>query len=569
VVDASGNAYVVGNCWNAAHTQSWIGVVKYSSQGDSLAVIDSVRLGEVAFAAVFDDSREYLCVAGAKHMGAKMGFLTAVYDSACRRVWAQTCSLPGADSAVARDVSVDDSSVYVTGSSWKGDSSSCLTLRYSFYGGPPLNTLKYNAGGEFNLGNAVVAAGNGRVYVTGVSGGSTGDYQTLFYSLPDTTPRVCRYDGTGGDDGGFDIAVDDSENVYVTGLSAGLDGRYNFATLKYDSSGLARWVARHDPGGQGGDYREPPRLVVGRGSDWETGHIDVGGTAMVEGQGDNFSVVTYRSSGDSVLWHATYDGQVHGDDRLAGIAVDGTGDVYVVGASDAAGAASDFLTEKLNGTTGDTLWIRRWDGNGRCWDFGVKSVLSPGPGDSCLVGDSLIPSALWANWGSETGTILAHVALLKPNGTVFHARSTNLAIPAHETLAYRFEGKRLDSPGDWSLRCSTYHESDMVRANDVMVRTFRVVGIEESDTAVILPRVQVSSVITAPRPIVIRYALPGVSGGVIEFWNVVGMRLVARGLPPSGAGSVTLDAAELSAGVYILQLRAGDLFVRRKVVVQR
>src|SRR5438874_9524145 len=94
---------------------------------------------------------------------------------------------------------------------------------------------------------AIDAAGN--VYVTGNSLGiGTGyDYATVKYNSSGTQQWVTRYNGPANrDDYGNAIAVDSSGNVYVTGWSPGSGTDYDYATIKYNSTGQQQWVARYN-----------------------------------------------------------------------------------------------------------------------------------------------------------------------------------------------------------------------------------------------------------------------------------------------------------------------------------
>jgi hypothetical protein len=94
---------------------------------------------------------------------------------------------------------------------------------------------------------------HGNVYVTGSSQGLTSsyDYVTIKYDASGNQIWNARYDGLGNTyDEAKSIAVDSTGNVYVTGSSIGLNNNYDYATIKYDSSGNQLWVARYDgPGG--------------------------------------------------------------------------------------------------------------------------------------------------------------------------------------------------------------------------------------------------------------------------------------------------------------------------------
>jgi hypothetical protein len=98
---------------------------------------------------------------------------------------------------------------------------------------------------------------------------------------------VARYDGPdNADDCANAVAVDAKGNVYVTGSSGyysgyyhlygkpdGTDGRYDYATVKYDSNGKQLWAARYN--GRLNGWDEPSAIVVdGSGNAYVTGESE-------------------------------------------------------------------------------------------------------------------------------------------------------------------------------------------------------------------------------------------------------------------------------------------------------
>jgi hypothetical protein len=89
---------------------------------------------------------------------------------------------------------------------------------------------------SYDDAKSLVIDESGNVFVTGASGntGTGDDYATIKYDTNGNELWVKRYDGSAsGDDRGYFIAVDTSENIYVTGLSMGIETGSDFATVKY------------------------------------------------------------------------------------------------------------------------------------------------------------------------------------------------------------------------------------------------------------------------------------------------------------------------------------------------
>ena len=89
--------------------------------------------------------------------------------------------------------------------------------------------------------------GSGNVYVTGNSYESETnyDYATVKYNSSGIPQWVQKYNGPGNSgDYAYSIAADDSGNVYVTGYSQGSGTGFDYATIKYNSSGVQQWLQR-------------------------------------------------------------------------------------------------------------------------------------------------------------------------------------------------------------------------------------------------------------------------------------------------------------------------------------
>jgi hypothetical protein len=204
-----------------------------------------------------------------------------------------------------------------------------------------------------DYGVAIAIDASRNIYVTG---SSHNDYSTIKYDSSGAEKWVARYDGPGNSyDQATTIAVDASGNVYVTGESYVAGSTYDdYATVKYNSSGTQQWVARYD--GPERDDKATAIAVDASGNVYVTGESDGSGTYY------DYATVKYNSSG-AEQWVARYDGPGNSEDYATGIAVDSSGNVYVTGASYSSNTFFDYATVKYD-TLGAEQWAARYDGPG-------------------------------------------------------------------------------------------------------------------------------------------------------------------------------------------------------------
>jgi hypothetical protein len=250
-------------------------------------------------------------------------------------------------------------------------------------GGVPLWTNRYNGpGSSYDDAIALAVDGNGNVFVTGWSMGSSGvyyDYATIKYSGAGVPLWTNRYNGTGNThDFASALAVDSNGNVFVTGWSMGSRGDYDYATIKYSGAGVPLWTNRYNGPGNTNDY--PIALAVdSSGSVFVTGYST--------GSGGDYDYATIKYSGAGVpLWTNRYDGPGNTKDFASALAVDGSGNVFVTGSSTGSGGDSDYATIKYS-EAGVPLWTNRYDGPGNSND-NAKAVAVDRNGDVFVTGSS-------------------------------------------------------------------------------------------------------------------------------------------------------------------------------------
>ena len=299
VLDSEDNVYVTGYSVSGDNLDYY--TIKYNSSGVEQWGARYIGTGNGVenrphFLAVDEFGNVY--VTGESNTG--FGFLdmyaTVKYNSAGVQQWAaryKAASDSGLSQAYALAVD-DNGNVYVTG---RSDPSSPFGFNFDIV------TIKYNSDGDSvwvhryngsanssDIGNSVAVDGEGNIIVTGLSvAGTSSDYFTIKYSPSGDTLWTARYNGPGNNvDVAASLVVDDFNNIYVTGFSTGSGTLRDYATIKYNSSGLQQWVQRYN--GPGNNDDEPVAVTIDNSS-----NIYVTGSSTGSGTGMDYATIKYNS----------------------------------------------------------------------------------------------------------------------------------------------------------------------------------------------------------------------------------------------------------------------------------
>jgi len=279
-------------------------------------------------------------------------------------------------------IAVDDSgNVYVTGqSAGSGSNYDYVTIKYNSSGIQQWFQRYNGTGNSTDNAFSVVVDDFHNVYVTGRSWGigSAFDYATIKYSMSGDLQWVQRYDGDVNDnDEAKAIAVDHSGNVYVTGYSWGIYSDY--ATIKYSSSGVQQWVRRYNNPPDGSDLAYSITID-------NFGNVYVAGGSYLQGTGYDYAMVKYNSSGTE-QWIRRYNGPANADDISISVKVDFSGNVYETGYSYGSGSGIDYATVKYN-SGGVEQWVQRYNGPpGNLSDY-ARAIVIDSSGNVYVTGES-------------------------------------------------------------------------------------------------------------------------------------------------------------------------------------
>jgi dienelactone hydrolase len=334
--------------------QIW--VARYNGPGD---------FSDGAYGVAVDNVSNVYVTGHSYGAGTNFDYATLKYNSSGVEQWVARYNGPGNDDDYAYAVAVDSvGNVYVTGHSLgSGTGHDIATIKYD-PSGVEQWVARYNGPGNANdLAYAIILDDRSNVYVAGSSGGSgTGrDYTTVKYDSMGVEQWVARYNGLGnGVDVAYAIGIDDEGNVFVTGRTWGSGTDYDYATVKYDSSGVEQWVVRYNGPGDSTDWAHGIALD-------NAGDVYVTGWSEGSGTGNDYATIKYDSSGVE-QWVARYNGPGDYWDGALAIALDNAGYVYITGSSFGSDFHNDYATIKYD-SSGVEQWVARYSGPGKASDL--------------------------------------------------------------------------------------------------------------------------------------------------------------------------------------------------------
>ena len=387
-VDGQNNVYVCGISKGSGLGYDYA-VVKYNSAGVEQWVqrYDSPGSNNDEARSVETDINGNVIVTGYSYQpGTQFDITTIKYNSSGVQQWIRFYNGENLyDKGV--DLRTDGSgNIYVTGSSINSASGSndIVILKYDSPGNL-LWTRSYDGPGNLddipvklvlNSSQEPLVIASSYSYFFSILCGSS-DYLALQYSTSGNLEIETRYDGSGlGDDESVSVCTDNKGNSYITGFSYDDNSNYDYATLKYNSSGAPLWAVRYDGGNNGID--KPVSVAVD-----QNGSVYVTGTSRGNSGNNDILTIKYNSTG-TYQWEARYNGPANGDDIAAGFTVDASGNSYVTGYSDGTGTGKDYITIKYS-AAGVQQWASRFNGPGNSNDYS-NAVCIDTAGNSFITG---------------------------------------------------------------------------------------------------------------------------------------------------------------------------------------
>jgi uncharacterized delta-60 repeat protein len=577
-LDGAGYVYVSGTSGNNYTT------VKYNSNGDSLWI---ARLNGPlnsfceATATTIDVFGNVYVTGKYCYLGMTSDYATVKYNSTGAQQWVAQYDGPTESHDVANAFAIDSSgNMYITGISEDSVNSDYSTVKYNSAGVQQWVARYDGVNGFFTKGAAVTVDASGYVYVTGTSSdsGTGNDYVTIKYNPAGIQQWSNRYNGPGNsDDDAIAITVDIIGNVYVTGNSVDTAGNSEYATVKYNSTGVKQWVASYTGGGA---------TAIA---------VDASGYVYVTGSSDCFATIKYNSNGDSV-WVARYIGPEHNDNAIA-LAIDASGNVYVTGSIYGIAMGWQYATIKYN-NAGIQQWVAR--DNGEAADLivdvsgnvyvtgnsgtvkynsnGVKEWVTNQSGNALTVdapGNVYVTTSSDFNWGSVQGdykTIKYNPAGIEQWVAIYNGPGNNYDIPidiaVDRTGNVYVAGTSVFQIGGWGAH--------------ILRSIFTTIKYIQTPTSVNQYSYSTPDVFMLdqnyPNPFnpstTIIYSIPERSNVRLSIFNTLGQNIseIMNETKDAGSYEYSFNASQLSSGIYFYRIEATSVsnsktFVETKKMV--
>jgi uncharacterized delta-60 repeat protein len=404
-VDASGNVYVTGKSDAASGgTLNYeFMTAKYNSSGAQQWVkyYDGTTVnGEDIPASILIDATSNVWVAGSVDFTATQKDATFLkYNSTGVLQSTKTFNGNGDFNDKANAIATDASNnTYITGYTINAGKQRDILIQKINSAGVTQWTRTVDGTGENDEGLAITTDALGNVYVAGYSNGSGtyDDFMTLKFNSAGLMQWSAIYNYAANQlDKAVSILVSGGGDVFVTGYSDGDASaaitNYDYATIKYNATGLLQWASRYN--GPGNGYDKAAKVMMIGNSLYITG-------TSFNGVNNDITTIKYDIFGTQ-LGSVTYNGSSNGNEETEDMAVNGN-NIYVTGSSFVTGNSDDYVTIKY-----DTLLVQKWkanyNGTGDLTDhaFGVSAT-----GTNVFV------------TGASTGTSLANdIALIRYNAS--------------------------------------------------------------------------------------------------------------------------------------------------------
>lgn len=499
--------------------------------------------------------------------------------------WVARYERPSGSSGIANQMALDKvGNCYVLGNK-SSNGGEVILIKYSA-SGDTLWTRSYP--GASNVG--VMADSIGNVYITGYIGPTFGPYDiiTIKYNSIGIQQWMKTYD-TGGSDEPSAILIDKSGNICISGFSDN-----ESLVLKYNTNGDTLWTRKYTETG----FRFPARTMD---IDTKNNVYIGGGKVNISNGTQNYFVIKYDSNGafkwlnyhsangvevlnkikvdnnfnlyatgrsingklltvkydstGSQQWMVIYEGPGTAGGSATDMGIDNFGNIIITGYSNGIGTGTyDYVTVKYN-TFGDSLWVKRYNGNQNNNDEAYSLVLD-NLNNTYITGRS---RSIGETWNYAT-------VKYDENGNEKWVAIYNGPPGNGEDIAYKIS---IDQ--NYNVFVSGISDRGSFNYDYVTIKYSQTVGISPiSETAPL----KYSLAQNYPNPFnpttKIRYDIFGNKTSTrIVIYDITGRELIEliNEKQNKGTYEITFDATEFASGIYFYKLITEHYTDTKKMVL--
>ena len=297
------------------------------------------------------------------------------YNTRGVQLWSTSFTPYSGGDVYAGAIALDPSgNVLITGSAYNGSTNGydLYTVKFNASGTKLWHQTYNGSGNSYDGGTAVICSSSGSVYVTGGTSASATniDVLTICYNSSGTAQWTQTYNNASYYDfaGGIGLVTSlGGASVRITGFTQTNATTWEYLTLSYLASTGGSGTSSHTSIGGTIIDRINATAFDASGNVYITGAIGNGSNGL--------DIKTVKLDASlNILWTATYDGSAHKEDVGRGIALDGSGNVYVAGYSSNA-SDKDAILVKYS-SAGSQAWTAAYAGTEGDDAFADLSVTS-------------------------------------------------------------------------------------------------------------------------------------------------------------------------------------------------
>jgi uncharacterized delta-60 repeat protein len=361
-IDAANNIYVGGQVDVNANTATNIydfGVVKYSSAGvQAWATVTPFTTDDVPSG--ISVSNNTVAMSGYSANTNLIKDILSVQLNATSGVLNWSKFYNGAalknDDGNALTTDATDN-IYVAGSTEGANGQKdALLIKYTTSGAVAYEKIHVGTGDNSDNARAMTTDAAGNVYMAGYRTTTTDrDFAVWKINTVGDTVWTRTFNGTSSysSDEAVSIALDATNNVYVTGSAKSAGVGYDIVTNKLDNNGTLVWSKALDNGGLKQNDKADAMAIDATGNVYIVGRTDVNTSSFTN---EDALLISYTPAGVQ-RFLKTYNGTSNGNDRFSHIQLAAGGNIYVSGRTFAGANNDDILIQKYN-SAGAVQWTQ-------------------------------------------------------------------------------------------------------------------------------------------------------------------------------------------------------------------